>query len=186
MRIQKILVPTDFSPDAGAAARLAAEVAQRFDASLTLFHVYQLGVYVTAEGGVLQTSAAHLAKQAQLVDDQLESARQSLDDVNVPIATASAAGDPAHQIVVAAEDYDLVVMGSRGHTGLLHLLLGSVTEKVVRHCRRPVLTVRSPSSPQRDALSAHSHSHGNRPSSASPPRNASAITPVRRSAKASA
>ena len=45
---------------------------------------------------------------------------------------------------VSANDFDLVVMGTRGRMGLLHLLVGSVAEKVVRHCARPVLTVRAP------------------------------------------
>jgi nucleotide-binding universal stress UspA family protein len=146
MLIKKILVPTDFSPDAAAAARMAVAVAARFSATVTLFHVYQLPVYVTAEGGVLQASPAHLARQAQLVDDELESARQSLEDAGVPVTTANATGDPAHQIVSAASAFDLVVMGTRGRTGLLHLLVGSVAEKVMRHCPRPVLTVRAPRS----------------------------------------
>jgi nucleotide-binding universal stress UspA family protein len=142
--IARILAPTDFSPDAAAAARLAVSVAERFAASITLFHVYQLPVYVTPDGGVLQPTPSHLARQAQLVDDELESARQALGDVSVALATTSAIGDPAHEIVAAAHGFDLVVMGTRGRSALMHLLVGSVAEKVVRHCLRPVLTVRAP------------------------------------------
>ena len=53
-------------------------------------------------------------------------------------------GEPAHTIVEAAErgDYDLIALGTHGRTGLSHLLLGSVAEKVVRRATRPVMTVR--------------------------------------------
>ena len=128
MRIKEILAPTDFSPDAAAAGRLAVELAQRFDASITLLHVYQLPVYVTPDGGVLQPTAAHLARQAQRIDDELESARQSLEGARVPIKAISAAGDPAHEIVAAATGFDLVVMGTRGRAGLLHLLVLEIFE----------------------------------------------------------
>jgi nucleotide-binding universal stress UspA family protein len=144
MRIRKILVPTDFSSDAAAAARFAVSIAAPLDATVTLLHVYQLPVYVTAEGAVLQASPANLARRAQNVDDELESARQSIEDAGVPVATTSAAGDPAQQIVAAADGFDLIVMGTRGRVGLLHLLVGSVAEKVMRHAARPVLTVRAP------------------------------------------
>ncbi|HVJ15124.1 MAG TPA: universal stress protein, partial [Polyangiaceae bacterium] len=54
-------------------------------------------------------------------------------------------GIPATKIVeVAATGYDLVVMGSHGRTGFKHLLIGSVAERVIRHAKVPVLTVRVP------------------------------------------
>lgn len=53
-------------------------------------------------------------------------------------------GTPAETIVAAAEDADLVVMGTQGLTGLPHVLLGSVTERTVRLAGCPVLTVKGP------------------------------------------
>jgi nucleotide-binding universal stress UspA family protein len=145
--ITRILAATDFSPDAAAAARLAAELAARFQASLTLLHVYQLPVWVSPDGGVLQPTAAMLARQAQLVDEQLAAARQALAEGHAPIAVISAIGEPAQEIARIAEGYDLVVMGTRGRTALSHLLAGSVAEKVLRRCARPVLTVHAPHAP---------------------------------------
>ena len=55
-------------------------------------------------------------------------------------------GDPSTRIVKAAEKADVIVMATEGRTGLSHLLIGSVAEKVVRHSPIPVLTVRPPSS----------------------------------------
>ena len=62
----------------------------------------------------------------------------------VTVLTRSTIGSPYEEIVRAAREYDLVVMGTHGHSGLRQLLVGSVAEKVVRHCSRPVLTVRIP------------------------------------------
>ncbi len=59
-------------------------------------------------------------------------------------------GSPANEIITASKDYDLIVMGSLGRTGLSHLLMGSVAEKVVRHASCPVLVVRAPE-PNMDA-----------------------------------
>jgi nucleotide-binding universal stress UspA family protein len=53
-------------------------------------------------------------------------------------------GDPTTRIVAAAKNADLIVMATEGRTGLSHLLIGSVAEKVVRHSPVPVLTVRPP------------------------------------------
>ena len=52
-------------------------------------------------------------------------------------------GEPTQQIMEAAPDYDLIVMGTHGRTGLTHLMLGSIAEKVVRRATTPVLTVRT-------------------------------------------
>jgi nucleotide-binding universal stress UspA family protein len=62
----------------------------------------------------------------------------------VPVLKRSQIGAPYDEIVRAAADFDLVVMGTHGRTGLRHLFLGSVAEKVVRHASCPVLTVRLP------------------------------------------
>lgn len=58
-------------------------------------------------------------------------------------------GPPYATILAAIEEgnYDLVVMGTHGRTGLAHFLLGSVTERVLRHSKVPVLTVRAPGAP---------------------------------------
>jgi nucleotide-binding universal stress UspA family protein len=55
-------------------------------------------------------------------------------------------GDPVATIlrIATEEDVDLIVMGTHGRTGLSHVLLGSITERVLRRTDRPILTVRAP------------------------------------------
>jgi nucleotide-binding universal stress UspA family protein len=84
-----------------------------------------------------------LADATQRIESHLLSARQALDEGRISIATRAVIGDAAPEIVRVAADFDLVVMGTRGRGGLAHLLVGSVAERVVRTCRRPVLTTHS-------------------------------------------
>ena len=60
------------------------------------------------------------------------------------VATDKAVGEPAAEIVAAAEDgkFDVIVVGTHGRTGFAHMLLGSVAERVVRRAPMPVITVR--------------------------------------------
>ena len=62
------------------------------------------------------------------------------------MATDKAVGEPAAEIVAAAQDgkFDVIVVGTHGRTGLAHVLLGSVAERVVRRSTMPVITVRPP------------------------------------------
>jgi nucleotide-binding universal stress UspA family protein len=92
------------------------------------------------------------ATQASLeADDQaaaayLESVRQRLADQGANVSWIHRIGDPAFVILQEAQraEVDLIVMASHGRSGLSHFLLGSVTEKVVRHAHCPVLVVRQP------------------------------------------
>jgi len=59
-----------------------------------------------------------------------------------PIEVSVVIGDPMDRILAAAKQADLIVMSTAGRTGLSHLVIGSVAEKVVRHARIPVLTLR--------------------------------------------
>ena len=80
----------------------------------------------------------HLEETQRLLCDLIPASFQEVWDVEI------VAGDPTDAIVRIAQEEkaDLIVMGSHGHTGLRHLLLGSVAEKVLRHAPCPVLIVR--------------------------------------------
>lgn len=141
--IHKILVPTDFSAGSEAATEQALSLAQKFAASVTLFHVYQVPTYVFPDGSSFVAGPEVTARIERGVEDSLAAAaRAAQQKSGVPVETASAIGTPFEEILRAAEGCDLVVMGTHGRTGLRHLLLGSVAEKVVRHAHCPVLTVR--------------------------------------------
>jgi len=143
--IKKILVPTDFSAGAQVAVDQALAMAQAFGASVTLFHVYTLPSYVFPDGSTFVAGVEVTTRiEGDVTDALSRAARDAERRSGVPVLTRSQIGPPYEEIVRAAEDFDLVVMGTHGHTGLRHLFLGSVAEKVVRHARCPVLTVRMP------------------------------------------
>ncbi|MGH7895395.1 MAG: universal stress protein [Candidatus Binatia bacterium] len=139
---RRILVPHDFSTHADRALRTALDLAARAGARLTVLHVtspiaLQQGFppTVTLHPPTTETLAeltAYLRRRVTRVRARTRSA--------VPTCRVTV-GDPDREIVAAAGGADLVVMGTQGLTGLPHLLIGSVAEKVVRHSPVPVMTV---------------------------------------------
>ena len=140
----KILVPLDFSKHADAALALAIELAKEHGAELHLLHAYELPTAVTmAYGiaipqavweGVQEAAATRLAEAL----DRVEAA--GLEGTS-HIATAPAADAIAS--AAATHGIDLIVMGTRGLTGLKHVLLGSVAERTIRTAPCPVLTIKA-------------------------------------------
>jgi universal stress protein A len=144
MTIRKILVPTDFSAHSKEAQAWAAELARRYEASLTLVHVYQPISYALPEGYVLP-SANLLADLEVSLGHALDDAKKDLEaSSRLRVDTALMQGVPFAEIVRFAREgsYDLIVLSTHGRSGLRHVLLGSVAEKVVRKAPCPVLTVR--------------------------------------------
>ncbi len=141
---KKILCPIDFSDASREALRAAVEVARRFEGELTLFHAYPLPGYTLPEGTVLP-NAEMLQALADETQSMLERWKAEAIAMGAPkVATDKAVGEPAAAILDAAGTggFDLVVVATHGRTGLAHMLLGSVAERVIRRCPKPVLTVR--------------------------------------------
>lgn len=139
----KILVPTDFSSHSTAAVRYAAALAQTFDASVCLVHVYDLLPYALPEG-MPAVDAVQVTQLHDAFQKQLDGARRSASDAGAKnTETLLLQGSASAEIVRVAEEqgFDLIVMGTHGRTGLAHMLLGSVAEKVIRRAPCPVLTV---------------------------------------------
>lgn len=142
---KKILVPVDFSSDSARAVRMAMELALRYDAALTLIHVYEPVAYALPDGHTFFT-------QPQL-DELFVEFRKYLDAIQAEAKAGGVArvetrleqGFAASQICESAEQMgcDLIVMGTHGRTGLSHLFLGSVAERVLRMAPCPVLTVKT-------------------------------------------
>ena len=165
MAFTHLLVPTDFSKPANQALSYAREEAALHRAKVTLLHVLALHAdtdiyYVTGspepppQGSVDPTgggrmSARPLSEPTVVRSDPAETALAQLQDL-IPAAgrgtwdVAIAVGHPADAVVRVAQErkVDLIVMGTHGRTGLQHVLLGSVAEKVVRLAPCPVLTIR--------------------------------------------
>ncbi len=144
LAIRKILVPTDFSAHSREAQAWAVELARRYEASLTLMHVYQPISYALPEGYVLP-SANLLADLEVSLGKALDDAGKELQSTpGLRVDTALTQGVPFAEIVRFAREgsFDLIVLSTHGRTGLKHALLGSVAEKVVRKAPCAVLTVR--------------------------------------------
>ena len=143
MRIKRILVPIDFSANSLDALAYALQLTQPFGADLLLLHVVE-PVYVTDPN----VGSADLTT---LLDEQLRSAGAQLARIGADlrrqgqrVRTLVECGVPAQIIVDVATNSaaDLIVIATHGRTGLSHMLIGSVAERVVRLADCPVLTVR--------------------------------------------
>ncbi len=144
MRIDTILVPVDFSDHSARALDTAIELAKEFDARLCLLHCYQMGPGTSSPYSV--------ALSPELEREFRESALRRVRDWAEKAAThgIEATGSakfscPSEGIKKQADtlNADLIVMGTRGLTGLKHVFLGSVAERTIRQAPCPVLTVRS-------------------------------------------
>jgi nucleotide-binding universal stress UspA family protein len=137
-----ILVAIDGSPDAEAALVHATALARDQNARLTLLTV------ASADGAApLGPGTSVPVDPVDLHGKILRAATESLPE-DVGVTTRLERGDPAATILrVAAEDHDLIVMGSHGHGRIRRALLGSVSERVLADSRLPVLLMRAGSAP---------------------------------------
>ncbi len=143
----RILVPLDGSGPAERALDHAERLAAP-NATVTLLEV--VSSHVRAMDFADTHSAERVAGELQRdLDRPREVAERYLAEVAARVArphlrvvTRVQDGDPVQRIIEQARDADLVVLSTRGRTGLAHLLMGSVAERVVRHAPVPVLVVR--------------------------------------------
>ena len=145
IRIRTILVPTDFSTHAAKALEYATGLAKSLRAKIDLFHAYDAPlVELTPYHFAIPVSVLEEVRDAAL--EQLEELRQKVAADGVEAAAHMREGTAAEAISSAANDLgaDLIVMGTRGLTGLNHVLLGSVAERTIRVAPCPVLTVKDP------------------------------------------
>lgn len=143
-RIGSILVPVDFSEHAAAALSHARHLAAAAGARLDVLHVLESIAYPDAYLAFGGPSPAEEAS-ADAVREELERMVAGAPGPDVPLELHVAAGRPSAEIATFAEDRgtDLLVIASHGLTGLERVLLGSVTERVIRRSSCPVLTVKS-------------------------------------------
>ncbi len=136
----QILVPTDGSSRATAAATHALSLARQYDARLHVLYVMDVAA---ASGGPLEDASSVRDRLTEVGQEATGAIETRAADVDVPVVTALLDGAPAETIIeyVGANDVDLVVMGTHGRSGLPRYLLGSVTERVIRSVGVPVLTV---------------------------------------------
>lgn len=141
---EKILIATDGSEPSEKAEDHALNLAQELKASATALYVAEI-TYAppqTIPGSppvILKEQTQKLKEAGQkIVNKTKEKGKNKKVDVTPMVKV----GHPANEIIEQAKDHDLVVMGTLGGSGITHLLMGSVAEKVVRHAPVPVLVVR--------------------------------------------
>jgi len=156
--IRKILVPTDFSPHAGEAFRVAENLAKPIGASVVLFHVTRPPAVVSDGDRLLLATGRAAAKD---IWDELRKIQPKDPEVRVEHEVIlSDRRDATHILQILQEQgCDLIVMGTHGRTGFLHRLFGSVTEDVVRRARCPVMLVKAPAK----EAGAHTNENAGKP-----------------------
>ena len=148
LNLKTILVPTDFSENSKKALIYAVRLAQRNDSSLILFHAFVLPEFVHHLPKDFSSANETLRKlfddARQRSEERLVKLSREVQGSTVKIATSQRLGTPYEEIVKVARESkaDLIVIGTHGHTGLKHVLLGSTAERVVNVSPCPVLVVR--------------------------------------------
>jgi nucleotide-binding universal stress UspA family protein len=149
--MKKILVPTDFSKPAMIATEVAADIAKKANAELTLLHVVEeaVGNSMNVEG---QVSTDSRWEERLFTMKLIEKAKKQLTKLvedskfdGIRVKQELRIGSPYHGMntIITEKKVDLVVMGTAGHSELEQMIIGSNTEKVVRMSHCPVLTMHS-------------------------------------------
>lgn len=147
--MKKILVPTDFSKPAVIATEVAADIARKANAELTLLHVVEeiVGNSLNVEG---QVSADNNWEDRLFTMKLIEKGKKQLSKTaedpkleGIKVKQELRVGSPYHGMnaIITEKKVDLVVMGTSGRTDLEQMIIGSNTEKVVRRSHCPVLTM---------------------------------------------
>lgn len=147
--MKKILVPTDFSKPAQIAIDVAADIAKKSNGQLILLHVveeasgtsFKITGEVYASGG--WEDKMFTMKLIERSKKQLAKVVEELKAAGIKVKEELRVGTAFHGIrdIITEQKVDLVIMGSAGHSKLEEMIIGTNTEKVVRHAKCPVLTV---------------------------------------------
>ena len=148
--IKKVLCPIDCSEGSRAALDYASFVAQHFGAELHVVHVWHVAQHVRPDLSVWMEAHGQQPISTVIEAEARAQTERFIATLKPEIARTLKVhvveGEPSSTItdMAARDSMDLIVMGTHGRSGLAHLAIGSVTEKVVRHAHCPVLTVRIP------------------------------------------
>lgn len=144
MDIKCILVPTDYSEDAKAALEAAIEFSKVFGAKIVLVHAYHIetpAVY----GGNFVAPQDILEPVREAAQSSMEQLIKELTARGVEVESRVVMEYPSHAILDEANKLpaDMIVMGTRGLTGIKHVLVGSTAERIVRLAACPVVTIKA-------------------------------------------
>jgi universal stress protein A len=144
IRLQKILLPTDFSTYSAAATKYACELATKFDAELHLLHMLETHLTSTPSFVMGLDLPRYISESRVAAEKSLAGILDPKWAAGRTVVKATVEGSPKTEIIAYARKHniDLIVLATHGRTGLAHVLMGSVAESVVRTAPCPVLTVR--------------------------------------------
>lgn len=142
---QRILIPTDGSPRSEKAVHAGLEMARRLQARVIAFTVSEPYPYSPLGESPPMLPQEFLAAEQRLATERLKPVLAAAAAAGVPCSEATQESMQPWRAIAdfaEAEGVDLIVMASHGRGGLSSLLLGSQTQKVLTHCKVPVLVVR--------------------------------------------
>jgi nucleotide-binding universal stress UspA family protein len=145
LALRKILVPTDFTETSDKALDFAIELAQKFNASITVMHAYEIPIIGFPDGSLVAT--ADIASRIQEAGRTgLDAAVKARNGRGVTLESLLREGNAAEEICTVAAELpaDMIVIGTHGRKGIARALLGSVAENVIRTVKTPVLTIHGP------------------------------------------
>ncbi|MEL6345923.1 MAG: universal stress protein [Myxococcota bacterium] len=147
MNVTRILVPVDFSGCSMAAARAAHAMAERFSASVVLLHVPELPGAVQPDALIHPEPGAPGIPLQEYIEKRSAERFKPYRELFGPLLEKAQVEPSKYtaEVIIRISDEvgaDMIVMGTHGRRGIQRLLMGSVTEKVLRQTTRPVLVIR--------------------------------------------
>lgn len=146
IKLDKILVPTDFSDFSRPAMQYGCAIAARFGAELHLLHIVPDPAMLVPEAAAFSIETMQAQSESLVKDAEAMLQKLPLDGWGneKPIVRAVRVGAAFMEIIDYAREneIDLIVIGTHGRSGLMHILMGSVAERIVRKAPCPVLTVK--------------------------------------------
>jgi nucleotide-binding universal stress UspA family protein len=142
--MKKILVPIDFSKPSEYAARMAAKIAKKTGASITLIHLIELPSGVSDMGYRSRFSIPESMLYLRKTKEKVLEFKKSFFSEDLTVAYFIKLNNPFDGIIKYADkiDADLILMGSKGHSKFEEIMIGSNTEKIVRSSKVPVIVVK--------------------------------------------
>ena len=146
MDIKRILFPTDFSEHSLAAYPCVKDIAEKYDAEVHCLHVADdsCNYWMAGDDALapVVVSELELASNSQKMMEEF--VEHNLSGISDRLVASAVVGRPFAEIIRYSREnnIDMIIMSSHGHGALAAMLLGSVTEKVVRKAPCPVLTIR--------------------------------------------
>lgn len=146
IQLNRILVPTDFSEFSRPALDYGCAIAARFESELHLLHVVPDPAMLVPEAAAFSVESMQDQTDALTAEAHTRLAKLPSDgwDNGKPVVREVRVGPAFLEIIEYSreQDIDLIVIGTHGRTGLMHVLMGSVAERIVRKSPCPVLTVK--------------------------------------------